>query len=127
MLNPLNFLSKFIKSNNQRELDKINEIVAKINLLEENVKTLKDTDFPLKTSELKEKIKNGQNKNSAIKSLRPPIFFKRLSKFNSQVEQWNEKEILRIIKKLHLFRVSSLNGDRSSKFQLYFLFLKILN
>ncbi len=70
MLNPLNFLSKFIKSNNQRELDKINEIVAKINLLEENVKTLRDSDFPLKTSELKEKIKNGQN----IDDLLPEAF-----------------------------------------------------
>ena len=61
MLNPLNFLSKFIKSNNQRELDKINKIVSQINLLEENVKTLKDSDFPIKTSEFKEKIKNGKN------------------------------------------------------------------
>jgi len=61
MLNPLNFLSKFIKSNNQRELDKINKIVTQINLLEDNVKTLEDSDFPIKTSEFKEKIKNGKN------------------------------------------------------------------
>ena len=36
MLNPLSFISKFIKSSNQRELDKINKIVKKINDLEEN-------------------------------------------------------------------------------------------
>ena len=60
MLNPLNFLSKFIKSNNQRELDKINKIVTKINSLEENIRALKDADFPIKTSEFKEKIKNGK-------------------------------------------------------------------
>ena len=38
MLNPINFISKFIKSSNQRELDRINKIVEKINLLEQNVK-----------------------------------------------------------------------------------------
>ena len=35
MLNPLNFFSKLIKSNNQRELDRIAKIVNKINSLEE--------------------------------------------------------------------------------------------
>ena len=48
MLNPLSFISKFIKSSNQRELDKINKIVRKINDLEENIKILKDADFPKK-------------------------------------------------------------------------------
>ena len=38
MLNPLNFISKFIKSSNQRELDKIAKIVKKINSLEEATK-----------------------------------------------------------------------------------------
>ena len=38
MLNPLSFISKFIKSSNQKELDKISKTVAKINLLEESVK-----------------------------------------------------------------------------------------
>ena len=58
MLNPLNFLSKFIKSSNQKELDRIGKIVKKINALEESIKKLEDTDFPKKTNELKEK-KNG--------------------------------------------------------------------
>ena len=59
MINPLNFLSKFIKSSNQKELDRIQNIVSKINSLEQNVKDLKDSDFPIKTKELKEKINNG--------------------------------------------------------------------
>ena len=42
MLNPLNFLSKFIKSNNQKELDRISKIVTKINLLEDSFKNLDD-------------------------------------------------------------------------------------
>ena len=60
MLNPLNFLSKFIKSNNQRELDRIGKIVTKINSFEESIKNLSDTDFPQKTLEFKEKIKKGE-------------------------------------------------------------------
>tara|TARA_B100001063_G_scaffold138934_1_gene129831 strand:- start:375 stop:2921 length:2547 start_codon:yes stop_codon:yes gene_type:complete len=59
MLNPLNFITKFIKSTNQRELERIGKIVKKINFLEETVKKLKNTDFPKKTIELKEKIQNG--------------------------------------------------------------------
>ena len=34
MLNPLNLISKFIKSPNQKELDKLIKIVLKINELE---------------------------------------------------------------------------------------------
>ena len=37
MLNPLGFISRFIKSSNQRELDRMGKIVNKINLLEETV------------------------------------------------------------------------------------------
>ena len=59
MLNPINFISKFIKSSNQRELDRIGKIVKEINSFEERIKNLKDNDFPEKTLEFKEKIKNG--------------------------------------------------------------------
>ena len=31
MFNPINFISKFIKSSNQKELDKLIKIVAKVN------------------------------------------------------------------------------------------------
>mgnify|MGYP005700820001 FL=1 len=60
MLNPLNFFSKLIKSNNQRELDRIAKIVNKINSLEEVIKNLKDEDFRKKTIEFKEKINKGE-------------------------------------------------------------------
>ena len=49
MLNPLKFISKFIKSSNQKELDRMGQIVNKINLLEKNIKNLKDEDFPKNT------------------------------------------------------------------------------
>ena len=61
MLNPLNFISKFIKSNNQKELDRIGKIVEKINLFEEKIKSFQDSDFPLKTKEFKEKLEKGEN------------------------------------------------------------------
>ena len=60
MLNPLSFITKFIRSGNQRELDRINKIVTKINDLEEGFKKLKDSDFPEKTSEFKKKIRSGK-------------------------------------------------------------------
>ena len=60
MLNPLSFISKFIKSSNQRELDRLSKIVSKINSLEEEFINLKDSDFPNKTLEFKEKIKQGK-------------------------------------------------------------------
>ena len=70
MLNPLNFFSKLIKSNNQRELDRITKIVNKINSLENQIKNLKDEDFPKKTIEFKEKIKKGEK----IEQILPEAF-----------------------------------------------------
>tara|TARA_B100000900_G_scaffold414296_1_gene440570 strand:- start:2241 stop:4784 length:2544 start_codon:yes stop_codon:yes gene_type:complete len=66
MLNPLNFISKFIKSGNQKELDRINKIVNQVNLLEENIKKLKNEEFPDKTIELKEEIKKGKSLNQIL-------------------------------------------------------------
>ena len=60
MFNPLNLITKFIKSSNQKELDRIGKIVNQIDILEENIKKLKDEEFSKKTLELKEKLKNGQ-------------------------------------------------------------------
>ena len=59
MFNPLNFISKFIKSGNKKELNRISKIVDQINLLGENIKKLNDKEFPEKTIELKEKIQKG--------------------------------------------------------------------
>ena len=49
MFNPLGFISKFIKSGNQKELDRIAKIVENINTLEENFQNLDDQDLPKKT------------------------------------------------------------------------------
>ena len=70
MFNPFNFVSKFIKSNNQRELDRISKIVKKINSLEENSIKLNNLDFPKKTREFKEKISKGM----ALEEILPEAF-----------------------------------------------------
>jgi len=59
MFNPLNFLSKIIKSSNQKELDRLSKAVKKINDLEEETIKLEDESFPIKTKEFVEKINNG--------------------------------------------------------------------
>ena len=59
MLNPLNFLTKFIKSSNQKQLDRIQKIVDKVNSFESVISAYDDTHFPKKTNEFSEKINNG--------------------------------------------------------------------
>ncbi|MDC3226133.1 preprotein translocase subunit SecA [Candidatus Pelagibacter sp.] len=70
MFNPLNIISKFIKSSNQKELDRIGKIVSKINSLEDNFKKLEDLDFPNKTLEYKRDLKNGKS----LDELLPEVF-----------------------------------------------------
>ena len=60
MLNPLNIISKFIKSGNQKELDRIQKIVNKINFLENEVTKFEDSNFPLKTNEFISRLKDGE-------------------------------------------------------------------
>ena len=66
MFNPLNYITKFIKSGNQKELDRISKTVKNINLLEEKYKILKIEDFPKKTEELKNRVKNGETLNQIL-------------------------------------------------------------
>ena len=66
MINPLNFISKFIKSSNQKELDRIARIVEKVNSFEGKINTISDTDFPKKTLELKKRLKQGENINELL-------------------------------------------------------------
>ena len=70
MLNPLNFLSKFIKSSNQKELDRISKIVEKVNFFENTVKDMSKDDFPKKTLDFKKRL----NKGEIIDELLPEAF-----------------------------------------------------
>ncbi len=66
MFNPLNLITKFIKSSNNKELDRIGKIVEEINLLDDKIKKLNDTDFPKKTAEFKKQLKNGKTLNDLM-------------------------------------------------------------
>ena len=66
MLNPLNILSKFIKSSNQKSLEKLKSVVNNVNSLENEISNLKNEEFPKRTLLLKEKIKNGEKIDKII-------------------------------------------------------------
>ncbi len=66
MLNPVKFISKFFKSINQKELDRIQKIVEKVNKCEEEIIKLKDEEFPIKTEEFKKKVKKGESLESIL-------------------------------------------------------------
>jgi len=63
------FLSKVFDSND-REVKKLMPIVSEINSLEDQIKKLKDSDFPKKTLEFKKRIKEGED----IYLLLPEVF-----------------------------------------------------
>ncbi len=84
-------------------------------------------DHFIKLLEVKTEIKSGVDKNFAIKNLRPPIFFKDIPEFNKHVDIWQEKDINFFLRKLFFCQAANLKGLKSCKFQLFFLFLKILN
>ena len=66
MFNPLNLLSKIIKSGNQKELDRIGKIVNQINGLEKKFENIDNSDFPKKTSELISRLNNGEKINQIL-------------------------------------------------------------
>ncbi len=66
MINPLKFVYKIFKSSNERELDRLKKITENINSLENEVKKLKDSEFPKKTIELKNKLKSGTDLNQLL-------------------------------------------------------------
>ena len=66
MLNPLNFISKLVKSSNQKELDKLKKIVEKVNSLEERFLKIDDSEFPKVTIKLKNEIKEKKNMDEIL-------------------------------------------------------------
>ena len=51
-------MKKFIKSSNQKELDRIQKIVAKVNDFENEISKLSESEFPKKTEEFVKSVKN---------------------------------------------------------------------
>ena len=66
MLNPLRLFNKLIKSPNQRELERVKQIVVKINNREDEVKKFSADQFPVKTLEFKERLKKGESLDSLL-------------------------------------------------------------
>ena len=66
MFNPLNLLSKIIKSGNQKELDRIGKIVNQINGLEKKFENIDNSDFPKKTTELISRLNDGEKINQIL-------------------------------------------------------------
>ena len=66
MINPLKFFSKIFKSSNQRELDRLKKITENINSYENELKKLEDAEFPKRTKNLKDKLKNGKDINELL-------------------------------------------------------------
>lgn len=56
----MKFLSKLFDSN-EREVTKLQPIITQISALEDDIKKLKDKDFPKKTQELRERLKEGES------------------------------------------------------------------
>ena len=70
MLNPIKFISKFIKSSNQKELDRFSKIVLKVNDLETIFSKLTDNEIHSKTSEFKKRLNEGES----LEELLPEAF-----------------------------------------------------
>ena len=76
---------------------------------------------------VKDKILLGSTPGNAMRSLRPPIFFKQEEVFLSQLNLWNSRNLRKIIKELHLCQMSILNNEKTSKSYFLKLLTKILD
>jgi preprotein translocase subunit SecA len=61
----LNVFGKFFDSN-EKEINRLRPLIEKINNLEEKTKKLKDSDFPKKTKEFRERIEEGEPLDSIL-------------------------------------------------------------
>ena len=76
---------------------------------------------------VKDKILLGSTPLNAMKSLRPPIFFKQEEAFLSQIDLWNFQNLRRAIKESHFCQMSILKNEKSSKSRFLTLITKILD
>ena len=66
MINPIKFVSKFFKSQNQKELDRIFKIVEKINSLESKISKMNSSELKENTEILKNKVNEGVSLNEIL-------------------------------------------------------------
>ncbi len=76
---------------------------------------------------VKQKILDGMSVNTAVRSLRPNIFFKYENEFISQIDKWKQAELFKTIKKFHICQSSIFKGKKTSRSQFLFLIFEIIN
>ena len=91
MLNIGTIIGKFVKNSSQRELGRLKTLVDKINKLEPTIKKIPDENFPLKTAEFKERVKNGEK----LEDLLPETFaYAREAAFRTLGERHYDVQLL---------------------------------
>tara|TARA_B100000700_G_scaffold328412_1_gene446167 strand:- start:287 stop:2869 length:2583 start_codon:yes stop_codon:yes gene_type:complete len=91
MLNIATIIGKFVKNSSQRELGRLKTLVDKINKLEPTIKKIPDENFPLKTAEFKERVKNGEK----LEDLLPETFaYAREAAFRTLGERHYDVQLL---------------------------------
>ena len=91
MLNIGTIIGKFVKNSSQRELGRLKTLVDKINRLEPTIKKIPDENFPLKTAEFKERVKNGEK----LEDLLPETFaYAREAAFRTLGERHYDVQLL---------------------------------
>ena len=91
MLNIATIIGKFVKNSSQRELGRLKTLVDKINQLEPTIKKIPDENFPLKTAEFKERVKNGEK----LEDLLPETFaYAREAAFRTLGERHYDVQLL---------------------------------
>lgn len=76
---------------------------------------------------VKQKILDGMSVNTAVRSLRPNIFFKYENEFISQIDKWKREELFKTIKKFHICQSTILKGKKASRSEFLFLIFKTIN
>jgi len=76
---------------------------------------------------VKGKVREGTSLEEAMRSLKPPIFFKYIDRFKMQVGLWKENEINEVLKQLYICQSNFFEGLKSARYKFLFLILKILN
>ena len=99
MFNPLKIFTKLIKSGNEKELGRIQQIVNKVNLLEKNLENLSAEEFPKKTQRLIEEISNGKKLDEVLNELKnlkiaKPEQLEKLENLEKQKKCWRKQERL---------------------------------
>ena len=69
---------------------------------------------------VKGKVQEGTSLEEAIRSLKPPIFFKYIDRFKMQVGLWKENEINEVLKQLYICQSNFFEGLKSAKYKFLF-------